>query len=52
MDRTQDDEAKDNALALAQQALEAASSALEKAGDEHTRGLVRSALIEVSAVLN
>ena len=39
------------AMRLALQALERASDALERLGDEDTRGLVRSAIIELKAVL-
>ena len=39
-------------MELAVDALTDASSALERAGDEHTRGFVRSALIELKGALD
>ncbi len=42
---------QNSALMLAETALEQASTALERCGDEDTRGLVRSALIETRAAI-
>ena len=52
MDRTAQDEALQNAARLALDILGRASAALERLGDEDTRGLVRCAEIELKAALD